>query len=232
MAKVVPKQDAEGNKIFDVTLDEGESTVSLATADTYVDKNIVFNFDSDAYVLKSGDTMTGPLKFNTTQVPILDLHLNKAANNVYTMTTNGSLFIGDATSSDGARVYYARKVNTWTNLACLGAVSIGYNPLEQSHWQTSTDYGIKFDVNVASSNSGPTPSSLRQIASFHVGANGAVVGYSGSVSKPVGDNVFQVIDSNNISKNEYIVSLEQRIAALEAKITALEGANNDSEETV
>lgn len=218
MATTNKKIDADGNTIIDVNIDTDDQ-VTLATANTYVDKNIVFNIDSKKWVLKTGDTMTGQLKFNTTQLPIIDLHMTNQGSNVYTMTTNGSLFIGDGTSTGGARVYYCRKVEN-LNAAVLSAVSVGYNPLDQSHWASSKDYGIKFDTNIAPMTA--QPSALRQVASFFVGVNGAVVGYSGDASKAISNStIYKVLDSHNITENEYIISLEQRIADLEAKLNAI-----------
>lgn len=179
----------------------------------------------DDYVLKAGDTMTGQLKFIVSKLPILDLQMSKSASNAYTLTTNGSLFIGDATSINGARVYYCRKVNN-LQAAILASVSVGYNPLDNAIWQTTKDYGIKFDVNVATDTT-PQPSAIRQSASFYVGVNGAVVGYSGSASKAIDkDCIYKVLDSNNISQNEYIKALENRIAVLEEKIKSMEAESN------
>lgn len=190
-----------------------ETDKSKQIANTEFVKNVL----GTQYVLKTGDTMTGPLKFNTTTLPIVDLHMDKEGSNVYTMTTNGSLFVGDATSNGGARVYFARNV---TNLdtAILSAVSIGYNPKDQATWASSKDYGIKFDVNIAP-NTTQRPASTRQCASFFVGINGAYVGYSENISTALtASKVYKVLDSNNIKTDTYIKSLEQRIAALEAKL--------------
>lgn len=44
-ATVTQTTDANGNQIFDVATD-GESRITLATANTYVDKNIVINIRS------------------------------------------------------------------------------------------------------------------------------------------------------------------------------------------
>lgn len=178
-------------------------------------KNLTYP-QNPQYVAKIGDTMTGPLKFLTTTLPILDLQMNKEGSNVFTLTTNGSIFVGDGSSTGGARVYYCRKVEN-LGQAILSAVSVGFNPLDNAIWQRTTDYGIKFDVNVAQPIA--RPSATRQCASFYVGVNGAVVGYSGSTNTALtNDKIYKVLDSNSIKDDPYVKSLEARIAELEARL--------------
>lgn len=179
-------------------------------------------FVNDNFILKTGDTMTGALKFNTSARPILDLHLSGTnLSNVYSLTTNGSLYIGDATSTGGARVYFARNIDK-LNTALLTGVSIGYNPKDQVNWSSTSDYGIKFDVNIAKSNLNAIESAQFQAASFFVGLKGAYVGYSGDHRTALSsDKVYRILDSNCIKQDEYIKSLEQRIADLEAEIAIL-----------
>lgn len=128
---------------------------------------------------------------------------------------------GDCSSNNASRQYYGRMVPA-LGKAIVGAVSIGYNPKDNANYQKSTDYGIKFDVDVAPSNSA-TPTIQLQCGSFFVGANGAYVGYSGSTSKAINydTQVYRILDSNSIKTDEYIASLEQRIADLETKLAAL-----------
>lgn len=220
MASVKKTINENNEPVFAVNANNDDS-LTLATANTYVDKNIIFNIDSNKYVLKAGDTMTGPLRFKTTARPILDLHIDGSnLSNVYSMTTNGSLFVGDATSNGGARVYFARNVPI-LNTALLTGVSIGYNPKDQATWTTSSDYGIKFDINIAS-NTEAQPKAKWQSASFFVGLNGAYVGYTENQNVALTESkVYRVLDSNSVKQDEYIKSLEARIAALEAKIDAL-----------
>lgn len=128
---------------------------------------------------------------------------------------------GDCTSNNASRQYYGRAVPV-LNKAIVGAVAIGYNPKDEKIYKTTTDYGIKFDVDVAASTSA-TPTIQHQSGSFFVGVNGAYIGYSGSVNKPLdySTQIYRVLDSNSIKTDEYIASLEQRIADLEEKIEAL-----------
>lgn len=46
MAIIEKITDLDGNTVFNVQPEENESTISLATANTYVDKNIIFNIAS------------------------------------------------------------------------------------------------------------------------------------------------------------------------------------------
>lgn len=173
------------------------------------------------YVAKKGDTMTGPLKFQTTTLPVLDLKFNNPKNGDYSIATNTSVFVGDATSNAGARLYFARNVPA-LNTALLTSTSLGYNPRDEKIYQKTTDYGIKFDVNVAS-NSIERPSAIRQCGSFFVGLNGAYIGYSGSTDVALSpDKVYRILDSNCVKDDAYIQALEQRIAALENTISQLE----------
>lgn len=50
MTDIIKTQLPDGSKVFDVTLTSDEDHITLATADTYVDKNIVVNIESDGYV--------------------------------------------------------------------------------------------------------------------------------------------------------------------------------------
>ncbi|MDO4802416.1 MAG: ABC transporter C-terminal domain-containing protein, partial [Prevotellaceae bacterium] len=206
----------------------GTPTVPTPTADA--DKKQIANiaYTDDTYVKKIGDTMTGPLKFQSKTLPILDLKFPNPSNGAYSLATNASIFIGDATSNSAARIYYSRNIPV-LNTALLTSTSIGYNPKDQAHWTTSSDYGMKFDINVAS-NTIERPSAIRQCASFFVGLNGAYVGYSGSATTALTDSkVYRLLDSNSVKQDEYIKSLEQRIADLESKITALENKMAEGE---
>lgn len=202
------------------TPDLKDKSKKIATTEYVV--NSIAESLSSKYVLKEGDTMTGPLKFNTDKRPILDLHLTGSnLSNVYSLTTNGSLYIGDATSNSGARVYFARNVDK-LNTALLTGVSIGYNPRDQVNWSSTTDYGIKFDVNVAKSNTNAIESAQIQSASFFVGLKGAYVGYSGDHRTALTSaKVYRVLDSNSVKQDDYIKSLEKRIVDLEEKLNTL-----------
>lgn len=176
----------------------------------------------DNYVGKQGDaTINGTLTVIGNKYPILTL--KDASTNVggghYLMNIQGNLMFGDCTSNNASRQYYGRMVPL-LGKAVVGAVAIGYNPKDDKNYAKSTDYGIKFDVDAASATSA-TPSIQHQAASFFVGVNGAVVGYSGNINTKLNydTQIYTVLDSNNIKTNEYILSLEQRIAELETKLS-------------
>lgn len=199
---------------------DGNDIVTTANIEEILG-NKIEEIQEDKFVLKHGDALIdGTLTVEGTKSPILTLtNPNGSKNGTYVMNIQGNVMYGDCTSNDPARQYYGRLVPV-LNQAIVGAVAIGYNPKDSSNYQKSTDYGIKFDVDVANSTS-PTPTIIRQCGSFFVGAQGAYVGYSGTTTKAIDYNtqVYKVIDSSNISQDEYIKSLEARIAALEALIT-------------
>ena len=47
MSQITLKRSANNEPVFDIELADEEKTISLATANTYVDKNIVFNVNVD-----------------------------------------------------------------------------------------------------------------------------------------------------------------------------------------
>lgn len=177
----------------------------------------------DNYIGKQGDaTVNGSLTVIGNKYPLLTLKSSSPTSSGYLMNIQGNLMFGDCSSNSASRQYYGRMVPA-LNKAIVGAVSIGYNPKDNATYQKSTDYGLKFDIDVAGTASA-TPSIQHQSGSFFVGVNGAYIGYSGSVSQPLNydTQIYQILDSHNIATNEYIASLEQRIAALEAKLAALD----------
>lgn len=46
MAEIVAEVNENNEKVFNVALNDDENSLTLATADTYLDKNIVFNISS------------------------------------------------------------------------------------------------------------------------------------------------------------------------------------------
>lgn len=68
------------------------------------------------------------------------------------MNIQGNLMFGDCTSNNPSRQYYGRMVPALSK-AIVGAVAIGYNPKDEKNYRTTTDYGIKFDVDVANASS-------------------------------------------------------------------------------
>lgn len=242
--------DTDGNPVYVV---ETDKDITLATANTYVDKNIIIqiplnekaDIDSPAftgvptvptaalnnvskqiantewvennYIGKEGDaTIKGKLTVIGNSYPLLTLKSSSSSNTTgYLMNIQGNLMFGDCSSNNPSRQYYGRMVPA-LNKAIVGAVSIGYNPKDSSNYQKTTDYGIKFDVDVANPSS-VTPTIQHQSGSFFVGVNGAYVGYSGSATRPINydTQVYRVLDSNSVKTDEYIASLEQRIAHLE-----------------
>lgn len=176
----------------------------------------------DNYIGKVGDaTVNGKLTVIGKDYPLLTLKSSSPTTSGYLMNIQGNLMFGDCSSNSPSRQYYGRMVPALSK-AIVGAVSIGYNPKDDKNYQKTTDYGIKFDVDVANPSSA-TPTIQLQCGSFFVGANGAYVGYSGSTSKALNydTQVYRVLDSNSIKTDEYITSLEQRIAELESKISEL-----------
>lgn len=245
-----------GDVVF--TLDVEDPTITLATANTYVDKNIIFNVPLDEkadidspeftgiptvptaalkdaslqvantqwvennYISKQGEeTLNGNLTITGNKYPLLTLKSSSPSLKGYLMNIQGNLMFGDCTSNNASRQYYGRYVPA-LNKAIVGAVAIGYNPKDEKTYQTTTDYGIKFDVDVANPSSA-TPTIQHQSASFFVGVNGAYVGYSGDASKPLNydTQIYQILDSNSIKTDEYIKSLEQRIEELENIVKTL-----------
>lgn len=250
-----------GDTIF--TLDISDPSITLATANTYVDKNIIFNVPlnekadiespkftgtptvptaalndtslqiantkwvKDNYIGKQGDaTVNGTLTVIGKNYPLLTLKSSSSSTTGYLMNIQGNLMFGDCSSNNPSRQYYGRMVPA-LNKAIVGAVSIGYNPKDNANYQRSTDYGIKFDIDVANPSSA-TPVIQYQSASFFVGVNGGYVGYSGNVSQALNydTQIYRILDSNNIKTDEYIKSLEDRIAALEQLLQ-----NNSEQET-
>lgn len=246
---------SQENNIYQVDLDKDEdNSITLATANTYVDKNIIINIPlakkanidspefigkplvptpplddvslqiantkwvNNNYIGKKGDaTINGSLTVIGSKYPLLTLKSSTTSTG-YLMSIQGNLMFGDCTSNNPSRQYYGRMVPI-LNQAIVGAVAIGYNPKDEKNYKTTTDYGIKIDLDIANATS-VTPAILRQCGSLFVGINGGFISYSGNINKAVDPNtqVYNILDSNNIKQDEYIKSLEQRIIALEAEI--------------
>lgn len=183
----------------------------------------------DNYIGKQGDaTVNGALTVIGNKYPLLTLKSSSPTSSGYLMNIQGNLMFGDCTSNNASRQYYGRMVPL-LGKAVVGAVAIGYNPRDDKNYQKTTDYGIKFDVDAASATS-TTPTIQHQAASFFVGANGASIGYSGNINTKLNydTQIYTVLDSNNIKTNEYIKSLEDRIAILEELVQSM-ATKNDNE---
>lgn len=223
-------EETVGDKLdlkADIDSPELTGTPTAPTAESGDSSKQIANTEwvEDNYINRHGNAVVdGTLTVIGKTYPLLTLKSSTSTSSGYLMNIQGNLMFGNCMSNDASRQYYGRYVPLLSK-AIVGAVSIGYNPKDNANYKNTTDYGIKFDVDVANGNSA-TPTIQHQSASFFVGVNGGYVGYSGSASKPLNfdTQVYRILDSNNIKEDEYVKSLEQRIADLEEKVNQLTAA--------